>query len=119
MGEGCAGLLPLGMVTEQWGASRAAKGISGWECWSPENSGLYLLPWIIIQFVHGLFAALVYLFCQLSRLPPSGSNLSLPFRNTTNQTKRLFLHLSLMCWVLHSSSARDPMSPRQRVLAGW
>lgn len=119
MGAGCAGLLPLAMATEQWGASRAAKGVSGWGCWSPENSGSYLLPLIIIQFVHGLFAAPIYPFYQLSWLSPSGSNLLLPFHNTTNQTKRLFLHLSLTCWVLHSSSATDLISPCQCVLAGW
>lgn len=41
----------------EWGASRVAKGISGWVCLYDGNSGPYLLPLIIIQFFHSLFAS--------------------------------------------------------------
>lgn len=79
----------------EWGASRVAKGISGWVYLYDGNSGPYLLPRIIIPFFHGLFATPRYPFCQLSRLSPSSSNFSLPFHHKSNKVivSPLFPHV--------------------------
>ena len=119
MGEGCVGLLQFGMVTEESGLPAESQRalLDGCVCTMGTLAHIYC-PLQLLSFSMAYLPPPIYLFCQLSRLSPSSSNLSLPFNNTTNQKKRLFLHLSLTCWVLRSLYTKDLVSPCQPVLAG-